>query len=143
MHKIETDFLENCLLTLEEALKLLNDSQEGTISYNLYRSACIKEFEIILEQAGKLLKKALKPYFLIPKETDRLFYKDIFRYAAKHGILNIDEVERWLEYRDNRNTTAHDYGEGFAEETLKMLPQFISDSKSLITAIHKQNESQT
>ncbi len=27
----------------------------------------------------------------------------------------------------NRNTTAHDYGEGFANETLKILPDFLKD----------------
>ena len=32
---------------------------------------------------------------------------------------------------DNRNNTAHDYGEGFAKETLILLPGFIADVKKL------------
>jgi len=63
--------------------------------------------------------------------VDRLFFKDIFRQAAKHGLLERDEVERWFEYRDNRNNTVHDYGEKFANETLKLLPQFVLDAKKL------------
>ncbi len=39
-----------------------------------------------------------------------------------------------------RNTTAHDYGLAFAEDTLKVLPQFIMDAKSLVIAIDKQNQ---
>ena len=70
---------------------------------------------------------------------DSLYFKDLFRQAAKHGVLNIDEAERWLTYRDNRNTTAHDYGEGFAEETLTLLPGFIADAKRLREQIDRAN----
>ncbi len=31
----------------------------------------------------------------------------------------------------NRNDTAHDYGEGFAENALKLLSDFIADAKAL------------
>ena len=69
---------------------------------------------------------------------DRLVFKDIFRKAGLHGLLNLEEVERWLKYRDNRNNTAHDYGFSFAEETLVLLPLFIEDTHSLIIAINQQ-----
>jgi len=44
-----------------------------------------------------------------------------------------------LQYRDNRNNTAHDYGVNFAEETLTLLPQFIADASALAEAINKMN----
>jgi uncharacterized protein YutE (UPF0331/DUF86 family) len=99
---------------------------------NIFRNAVVKGYELTLETAGKLLLKALKSYFANPKEVDRLVFKDIFRHAAKHDILTIDEVERWFKYRDNRNTTTHDYGEGFTENTLVLMPDFISDVKKLL-----------
>ena len=136
---IETTFLERCVKTLEKSLELLNNSNPESIEYDMYRSASVKEFEIILEQSGKLLKKSLKPYFHSSKEVDRLFFKDIFRHAANHSLICHQQAERWLKYRDNRNNTAHDYGMGFAEETLTLLPQFILDAKSVIVAIQKQN----
>jgi nucleotidyltransferase substrate binding protein (TIGR01987 family) len=136
---INTVFLEKCVQTLEKALQMLNKSESGSIDYEMYQSACIKEFEIILEQSGKLLKKTLKPYFHASKEVDKLFFKDIFRQAALHGIISIDEVDRWIAYRDNRNLTVHDYGAGFAEDTLKLFPDFIKDARQVITAIEKQN----
>lgn len=46
-------------------------------------------------------------------------------------------MERWFEYRLNRNNTAHDYGEGFANETLKILPNFLNDVISLAHKIQK------
>lgn len=44
-------------------------------------------------------------------------------------------VERWSAYRDNRNNTAHDYGEGVVKETLVLLPGFIADAKLLEIAL--------
>jgi nucleotidyltransferase substrate binding protein (TIGR01987 family) len=140
--KIETEFLEKCNLTLAKAFELLQKEENGTINYELYRSAAVKEFEIILEQTGKLLKKCLKPYFSSSAEVDRLFFKDIFRHAAKFGLINIEASERWMDYRDCRNATAHDYGVGFASDTLKLLPEFIEDTNYIIKIIQKENDTQ-
>lgn len=140
---IDTSFLERCVNTLEKSYNLLQQSDPKKIDYDMYRSACVKEFEIILEQVGKLLKKCLKPYFHSSKEVDALFFKDIFRHAANHGLISIDEVGRWIKYRDNRNSTAHDYGIGFAENTLKLLPDFIKDSRLIILVIQKVSDDQT
>lgn len=131
LNTIDTSFLGRCIQTLEKAFNLLKQSDIESIDYDLYRSATIKEFEIILEQSGKLLKKCLKPYFHSSKAVDKLNFKDIFRYAGHHGLLSLDEVERWLIYRDNRNLTAHDYGIDLAEKTLPLIPQFIIDARSL------------
>ena len=138
--KIETDFLEKCNRTLAKAYELLQQEEDGSINYELYRSASVKEFEIILEQVGKLLKKCLKPYFSSPKEVDMLVFKDIFRQAVKFGLITVEDAERWMEYRDNRNTTAHDYGVGFANDTLKLLPQFIVDTNNIISIIQNEND---
>lgn len=135
---VETIYLERCVSTLEKAYGLLEKTQTEDIEFDMYRSACIKEFEIILEQSGKLLKKVLKPYFASSKDVDMLVFKDIFRHAALHSIIDTESCERWLLYRDNRNSTAHDYGVGFAQETLKLLPTFISDAKNIIIAINNQ-----
>ena len=37
----------------------------------------------------------------------------------------------------HRNGTAHDYGEGFAETTLKLLPDFVADAKALADVIEE------
>jgi len=136
---IETAYLERCINTLDKAQTLLKQSDPENIDYNMYCSACVKEFEIILEQAGKLLRKALKPFFHASKEVDKLVFKDVFRHGVLRDIISAEACERWLQYRDNRNSTAHDYGVNFAEETLVLLPQFISDATDLAVAIQKLN----
>ena len=40
----------------------------------------------------------------------------------------------------NHNDTAHDYGEGFAETTLKLLPDFIADAKTLADVIEEADD---
>jgi nucleotidyltransferase substrate binding protein (TIGR01987 family) len=135
MNKIDTTYLKRCNAALEKAYNKLKTYSVENIEYDIYRSAVIKEFEIILEQAGNLLKKVLKPYFHTNKSVDRLVFKDIFRQAGIRGLITIDEVERWLQYRDNRNSTSHDYGESLADETLVLIEQFIADTKRLSEVI--------
>lgn len=132
---IDTTFYDRCIRTLEQAHKLVQTHAPETIEYEMFRSACVKEFEIILEQSGKLLQKCLKPYFHSPKAVSRLTFKDIFRHAAQFDLIELEQAERWLIYRDNRNSTAHDYGVAFANETLGLLAQFIIDAKALETVI--------
>ena len=128
---LNTDHLKRCIETLRQSISLLMQQKPDTLEYEIFRNATIKGYELTLETAGTLLKKALKPYFATPKDVDQLVFKDIFRHGAKHGLLTIEETKRWFIYRDNRNNTAHDYGVGFAEETLKLLPKFVEDAQRL------------
>ena len=142
MSKIETIYLERCIATLDKAYSLMQKTNAEEIDYDMYRSACVKEYEIIIEQCGKLLRKALKPYYHSSKVVDQLYFKDVFKQAVLRSIINPELCERFLEYRDNRNNTAHDYGVNFAEETLILLPKFIEDAL-LITECIKQQPDET
>ena len=137
---IVTAFYERCIDTLEKSYGLLIKTDPETIDYDIYRSASVKEFEIILEQSGKLLRKILKRYAHSSKAVDQLYFKDVFRHAVLRDLMNDETCERWLTYRDNRNSTAHDYGVNFAEETLKLLPQFIADARALADTLKSRND---
>lgn len=137
---ISYEYLDKCIATLNRAYSFLLIADPNEIEFELYRSACIKEFEIILEQSGKLLRKRLRSYLHSIKAADKLIFKDVFRHAALRGLLTDEEVERWLNYRDNRNNTAHDYGVNFAEETIVLLPQFIEDATNLASLLKSTNE---
>lgn len=132
---INTEYLARCITTLEKAYELIKTVQEGSVDYEMYRNSLVKGFEMALEQSGKLLRKRLQPYFASKKAVDTLTFKDLFRHAYKHSLLNEDEILRWMKYRDNRNNTAHDYGRAFAEETLTLVEDFLKDVKNLRTVI--------
>lgn len=124
---INTEYLERCIETLEKSYSCIKTVEEGSIDYEMYRNSLVKSFEITLEQSGSLLRKKLTPYFASKKAVDTLTFKDLFREAYKHSLLDKDEVERWFKYRDNRNNTAQDYGKAFAEETLSLMDNFLKD----------------
>ncbi len=124
--------------TLEQALLAIERTPpEDAVMFDLFRNAAIKSFELSLETAGKLLRKALKSYAGSPRGVDALVYNDVLRHAGKHGLLDEPGVERWLAYRANRNTTAHDYGEGFANVTLKLLPAYLQDVRALAAPLQR------
>ena len=131
MSEISTELLQRYILTLEKSYSMLQQVQEGTIDYELYRNSLVKGFEMTLEQSGKLLKKVLNPYFASKKMVDMLSFKDVFRQAHKHSLITEEETARWMKYRDNRNSTAHDYGQAFAEETLTLVKDFLIDVENL------------
>lgn len=135
---IDTQYYDRCIKTLQNAYQRMREVTPSDIEYDIYRSACIKEFEIILEQSGKLLRKVLKPYFPSTKEVDKLRFKDVFRHSVLRSLITDEVCERWFIYRDNRNSTAHDYGVNFAEETLVLLPGFIEDAWQLSEVIKQQ-----
>ena len=138
---IDTAFLRRCIRTLELALHEIGKHGESDdVLYDIYRAACVKEFELVLEQSGKLLRKRLAAFFASNRQADRLAFKDLFRHAAKHRLIDPDTAERWFLYRDNRNDTAHDYGENFAEATLKLLPAFIVDASALADMIEATDD---
>jgi len=132
---LQTAHLDRCLRTLEAALNQLRQAAPESIDYDIYRNAVIKGFELSLETSGKLLRKSLKTYFPAPAAVDELTFKDVLRHAAKHRLLTSEAVERWFAYRDNRNLTAHDYGQALAEDTLAVLPAFITDARALSSAL--------
>ncbi len=134
---IDTTFLRRCIETLERALEGLERCEPDEITYDIFRAACVKEFELVLEQSGKLLRKRLADFFASNRQADRLDFKDLFRHAAKHSLIEVDAAERWLGYRDHRNRTAHEYGKDFAEATLRFLPGFVVDALALADAIEE------
>lgn len=134
---IDAAFLRRCLATLEHALSALGRCDPDNIEYDIFRAACVKEFELVLEQSGKLLRKRLADYFASNRQADRLAFKDLFRHAARHGLITPEACERWLAYRDTRNETAHDYGEVLAETTLELLPAFVVDAGDLADMIEE------
>jgi nucleotidyltransferase substrate binding protein (TIGR01987 family) len=131
MSEINTEYLQKCIDTTSKSYDYLKDMQEGTIDYEVYRNSLVKGFEMTLEQCGKLLKKKITPFLSSKKAADMLSFKDIFRHAHKFSLITEEETERWMKYRDNRNNTAHDYGQKFAEETLSIIEDFLNDAENL------------
>ena len=128
---LNTEHLNRCIRTLESSLAFYGQAEPASIDQEVFRNAIVKGYELTQETSFKLLKRALKDFGHGGKKLDATPVKDLLRLSATHGLMTLEEVEHWFAYRDNRNNTAHDYGEGFANETLVLLPGFIADAKTL------------
>ena len=85
---IDTTFLRRCIQTLERALDEIGRHEDASdILYDGCRAACVKEFELVLEQSGKLLKKRRAPFFASNRQAHSLAFKDLFRHGARHGLI--------------------------------------------------------
>ena len=135
MATINTDFLVRCIGNLENFLAELERHEPGDFYYDLSRTACVKEFELVLEQSGGLLRRRLRPYFASSRQVNTLAFKDVFRHAARVELISVEAAERWFDYRDLRNDTAHLYGEELAETTLEALRKFIQDAADLAETV--------
>lgn len=133
---LNTDHLKRCIQTLQSSLNLYQTAEPESIDQEVFRNAVVKGYELTQETSFKLIKKALRDFGHSSKKLDQSVVKDLLRLAATHGLMTLEQVERWFAYRDNRNKTAHDYGEGFAKETLVLLPGFIRDVSQLESILH-------
>lgn len=140
---IDTNYMHERVAKLELALSALKPKEAtndaGCDAY-VYQAICAEEFERILKQGHKLLRRCLTAYTSSNLEVDRMVFKDVFRHAAKHDLLNDEAVTRWFAYRDTYNRTANESELEISEEILEMLPAFIVDAKALTDAIEKIHE---
>jgi len=130
-----------CISALENAHEELSQLTNRDQSlYQIYRTTCIKEFELVLEQCAVLLRKVVSSFYSSDSYAANLPIKDLFRYAAKHDLLNVDSVERWLHYRQIGNDSVYEYGKDYTEQTIKFLPNFIEDAKTIVELIERIND---
>ncbi len=138
MNLLDNQYYERCIATLQEAFVRYSKEESGSIPKELYRSACVKEFELLVEQTVVLLRKSLGPYFAHKGMASKLNYKDVLRHSSKFGLIDIEESERWMNYRDLRNMAAHNYGSDYADETMKALSEFIADALHMASVLKQQ-----
>jgi nucleotidyltransferase substrate binding protein (TIGR01987 family) len=138
MRYLNIEHLRRCIKTLESSMRFYAQSAADSIDQEVFRNAIVKGYELTQETAFKLLKKALKAYGHGGKKLEATPIKDLLRLAAVHDLMTLAEVERWFVYRDNRNNTAHDYGEQFASETLVLIPAFLQDIATLAEVLEKK-----
>ncbi len=136
-NKIDVSELLGCVNAITESIELLKTTHNNETLTRIFRAAAIKEFEIVLEQTGRLLRQALNHY--VDSNTKHLTYKETLRESVKFGLLSSDEARRWFEYRDKRNATAHEYGVNMANELVESLGDFTLDAKTILMRLNEKN----
>lgn len=137
----DTTFFRECLDRLEVYCQLLDRDREDETARRLGRELCIERFEVALEQSGKLLRKTLRPWFASNRAADRLTFRDLFRHAAKHGLIDMDAAERWLTYRDSLNGSGEpDGADPAVVAAVERLSAFVADARALVAVIEQARD---
>jgi nucleotidyltransferase substrate binding protein (TIGR01987 family) len=137
---LPTEHLLTTLQALAAALTRYRQAAAGSdpIDEELFRLAIVKGFELSQEICFKLLRRRLRDIVPGSSRLAAMPVKDVLRLAAHYDLLTLDEVERWFRYRDNRNDTAHDYGEQFAQQTLSLLEAYLPDARALALRLQQE-----
>ena len=128
-------FAHNIML-LETAYTLLLNKAESDVHLEIYRAACIKQFEVIVSQSLSLLigYQSVSEAGLITLTA--FSAHDTYRSAAiLGGPLPITATKRWINYYKLRSKTIATYELSVINEILAILPKFIKDSKALAQSL--------
>ncbi|MBX3023911.1 nucleotidyltransferase substrate binding protein [bacterium] len=101
------------------------------------RDAVIQRFEYSYELSWKMLKRHLEQVVPDPGAVDHWSFRTLMREAAERGL--IAAVEPWIEYRHQRNLTAHAYDERTARRVYESSRSFIADARALLAAVERRN----
>lgn len=128
--KLETKILTKAIDTLKEAHELYLQNDEVKLKSAL-RDSCIKRFEYTYETAKKFMNKYLKYAF---DKTD-LPINNVFREI--YGLELIDDYERWVDYRTNRNEILGVYNIHNENKIIEVLNDFIQDVEYFIVNLNQ------
>ena len=98
-------------------------SNTGQRGVRVYRNAVIKGSELVLETGGKLLGKSSNRFRFSRRGGQALLQGCTTPYRQNMGLFTPRRGQTlFFSIGDNRNLTAHDYGETPAEEALRLKP---------------------
>jgi nucleotidyltransferase substrate binding protein (TIGR01987 family) len=138
---LELDGLRKALLSLEEAIKRTSDpallSTQDEFGVCMFKAAVIQYFEISYELCWKLIQRWLSAN--VPGDESALprTRKDLFRIAARHGL--IQAPEHWFGYAEARNRTSHIYSAEISQAVYELAISFLPEGKVLLRNLDKTN----
>lgn len=129
---IDYEPLRSALKHLEQ--QFANHQRAGTrpelteIDREGIAESVIQRFETSFDMCWKTLKRYLSEEIGVADVPSSP--KPVLKIAGQNNLLT-PTVEKWLEYADARNATAHDYSGEKAEDTLGEVEIFIPDAIAL------------
>lgn len=127
------------LISLIKNFETLKECYQDYVAENNERikgyikDSCIQRFEYTYESAKKIMNKYLKKEY--DKTEKDLAINNIFREMLGLGLLN--NFENWIDYREKRNVTSHEYNDKWTYPILEIIPQFIEDVDFLIKSLNE------
>ena len=138
---LELESLRNAIASLEEVLRRIGEpaylSGQDEFGVRMFKAAAIQYFEVAYELSWKLIQRWVDSNVPGHESTMPRSRKDLFRIAARHGLL--ESPECWFGFGEARNKTSHLYSQQMAESVYEMAVLFLPEAKKLMTNLEKAN----
>ncbi len=127
--RLDISSLHNAVLQLEQGIEFA----EAEPAKEIVRDGVIQRFEYCYELAQKMIKRTLETQF--DEKVDTMAWNDVLRTAAERGLIT--NIERWFDYRTERNKTSHTYDATVAMMVYASAKKFLPDVQQLLSALEK------
>ena len=138
---LELEALENSILALENSIevykRIANDNKNDKKLIDALRAGVIQNFEVAFEQSWKFIVRWLNENVQYGI-AQGIAKRELFRLAGEN--LLIDDVSKWIYFKDCRNQISHIYSENTAEEVLKSALEFLPYVKYLLERLKEHNQ---
>ena len=118
------------------AFTVSKDARNNTELFIQFRAASIQAFEYSYELCVKMLELQLALTAPSAQTIDHLSFRDLVRTGAEKGL--VADPEKWFQFRELRNMTAHTYDEAKADRVYKFLPDFLNSAKTLLQKLSEK-----
>ena len=139
--KLDLSSLRKAVESLEKTLRVADDdafmSRLEEDQKQAVKAGVIQNFEFTYELCWKFMRRWLEMN-LGSVEVTGVTRRQLFRLSAEHQLLS--DVDRWMEYHDARNETAHTYDESTAEDVFDTAHKFLADARKLLQALEARND---
>ena len=139
--RLDLSSLRKAVASLEKTVRVADDdafmSQLEKDQKLAVKAGVILNFEFTYELCWKFMKRWLEAN-LGSVHVTGVTRRQLFRLSAEHQLLG--DVDRWMEYHDARNETAHTYDESTAEDVFDTSQEFLSDARTLLQALEARND---
>ena len=127
------EFLERTIKVAERSLT--DGSDEDTVE--ALRAGVIQNFEFTYELCWKFMRRWLEVN-LGTVYVEGVSRRELFRLSAEHRLIT--DVERWMEYHEDRNETAHTYNEETAQAVYVTACEFVLNARLLLESLEARND---
>jgi len=139
--KLDLSSLRKAVESLEKTIRVADDnafmSRLEEDQKQAVKAGVIQSFEFTYELCWKFMKRWLQVN-LGSAYVEGVSRRQLFRLSAEHRLIG--DVDRWMEYHDARNETAHTYDESTAEDVFDTAQQFLADAQKLLKALEARND---
>jgi len=139
--KLDLSSLRKAVESLEKTIRVADDdafmSRLEEDQKQAVKAGVIQNFEFTYELCWKFMRRWLEVN-LGSVYVAGVSRRQLFRLSAEHRLVG--DVDRWMEYHDARNETAHTYDESTAEDVFDTAKKFLADAQKLLQALEARND---